>query len=330
MNSSTEPDVVQSDQIIDTSLSDTSLSTGQRWLNGLGAGLAVYLLVAAVDALSLAFQSVLAPQAEALMTLASNPFLGLVLGILVTALVQSSSAVTSLVVILVAGGLPMGIAIPAILGANVGTTVTNTLVSLGYVGDDEGFERGFAAATVHDFYNLLGLLIVFPLEVTLHPLEKASAALVNGVANGLANGLATGGVSGTLNLPSLTAALWPTRWLLRTGANALPAPWDTLVCIGSSLAALMVGVTLLSRLLRRQFSSVSENTVQSALDRGPLWSLAAGTGITALVQSSSVTTSLVVPLASAGMVSLETVYPFIVGANIGTCITVVLAAVALT
>ncbi len=316
MTPSTEPDVVPADQTI-----DTSLSTAQQGLYVVGVGLAVYLLVAAVDALSLAFQSLLGPQAEALMTLATNPFLGLVLGILVTALVQSSSAVTSLIVAMVAGGLPVGIAIPAILGANIGTTVTNTLVSLGYVGDDDGFERGFAAATVHDFYNLLGLLIVFPLEVTLHPLARASVWLASQIPSGS---------GGSVSLPTLTAAFWPTRWLLRAGAEALPAPWDTLVCMGGSLAALMVGVTLLSGLLRQLFTQVAENTVQSALDRGPQWSLAAGTGITALVQSSSVTTSLTVPLASAGIVSLETVYPFLVGANIGTCATVLLAAVAIS
>lgn len=320
MTLSTESDNVQSNQAPGLS-SEPSLSAGQRWLAVLGAGLAVYLLVAAVDALSLAFQSLLAPQAEALMALASNPFLGLVLGILVTALVQSSSAVTSLLVAMVAGGLPIDIAIPAILGANVGTTVTNTLVSLGYVGDDDGFERGFAAATIHDFYNLLGLLVVFPLEVTLHPLARASAWLAAQVPTGLG--------SGGVDLPSPTLVFWPTRWLLKAGADGLPAPWDTVVCISGSLAVLMIGVTALSGLLRRLFTQVAENSVTSALEQGPLWSLLAGTGITALVQSSSLTTSLTVPLASAGMASLETVYPFVVGANIGTCATVLLAALAL-
>ncbi|MEO0760023.1 MAG: Na/Pi symporter [Cyanobacteria bacterium J06648_16] len=321
MTPSTQSEATKPEAIQSGSVADQPLSASQRWAYGLGVGLAVYLLVAAVDALSLAFQGVLGPQAEALMTLATNPFLGLVLGILVTALVQSSSAVTSLMVAMVAGGLPVEIAIPAILGSNVGTTVTNTLVSLGYVGDDEGFERGFAAATVHDFFNLLGLLIVFPLEVTLHPLAKAAAWLADQIPLGTESGV---------HLPSLAVALTPARWLLRLVANGLPAPWDTFACLGGSLAVLMVAVSGLSWLLRQLFSRVAQEGIESALDRGPLWSLAAGTGITALVQSSSITTSLTVPLASAGMVSLETIYPFVVGANIGTCATVLLAAAAIT
>ncbi|MEO1744766.1 MAG: Na/Pi symporter, partial [Cyanobacteria bacterium J06629_9] len=230
MTPSTQSEATKPETIQSGSVADQPLSVSQRWAYGLGVGLAVYLLVAAVDALSLAFQGVLGPQAEALMTLATNPFLGLVLGILVTALVQSSSAVTSLMVAMVAGGLPVAIAIPAILGSNIGTTVTNTLVSLGYVGDDEGFERGFAAATVHDFFNLLGLLIVFPLEVTLHPLAEAAAWLADQIPSG---------TESSVHLPSLAVALTPARWLLRAIANGLPAPWDTFACLGGSLAVLM-------------------------------------------------------------------------------------------
>ena len=74
-----------------------------------------------------------AEEIESLFIFATNPFIGLVLGILATALVQSSSTVTSIIVGLVAGGVRIDVAIPMVMGANVGTTVTNTLISFGHV-----------------------------------------------------------------------------------------------------------------------------------------------------------------------------------------------------
>ncbi len=103
--------------------------------------------------------------------------MGLVVGVMATALVQSSSTVTSIIVGLVAGGMPVVIAVPIVMGAIVGATITNTLVSLGHVADEDGFRRAFAAATVHDFFNLLSIVIFLPLELTLHLLERAALIL---------------------------------------------------------------------------------------------------------------------------------------------------------
>ncbi|MEI5617209.1 thymidylate synthase, partial [Streptomyces brasiliscabiei] len=90
------------------------------------------------------------------------------------ALIQSSSTVTSIIVGLVAGGLPVELAIPMIMGANIGTTVTNTLVSLGHVRYKDEFKRAFASATIHDFFNLLAVAIFLPLEMAFGILEKIS------------------------------------------------------------------------------------------------------------------------------------------------------------
>ena len=75
--------------------------------------------------------------------------------------------------------MPIRGAIPLILGANVGTTVTTTLVALTFIGSRTEFSRALAASTIHDFYNLLALLIFFPLELIWHPLERISGALTN-------------------------------------------------------------------------------------------------------------------------------------------------------
>ncbi len=94
--------------------------------------------------------------AKGLLSVTSNPLLGLFSGMFATVLIQSSSVTTSLVVGLVASGaLPLSGAIPMIMGANLGTSVTNTLVSLGYIKNQTHFRDAFAAATIHDFFNIL-------------------------------------------------------------------------------------------------------------------------------------------------------------------------------
>lgn len=107
-----------------------------------------------------------------------GPFLALMIGILATTLVQSSSITTSTLVGLVGtGALPIEQAVYMIMGANVGTTVTNTLVSLGHITRSAEYKRAFAAATVHDFFNLLSLAVLFPLEVYTGFLTRTSGWL---------------------------------------------------------------------------------------------------------------------------------------------------------
>lgn len=61
--------------------------------------------------------------------------------------------------------LTVRVAIPIIMGANIGTSVTNTIVSLTQMGDRNEFRRAFAAATVHDMFNWLSVIVLFPLEI---------------------------------------------------------------------------------------------------------------------------------------------------------------------
>ena len=116
--------------------------------------------------------------AAQLLTTTANPFIGLFIGILATSLVQSSSTTTSMTVGLVAAGaLTVDGAIPIAIGANIGTSVTNSLVSLGHISRPVEFRRAFAAATVHDFYNLLAVVLLFPLEMTTHFMARTAAFL---------------------------------------------------------------------------------------------------------------------------------------------------------
>jgi len=98
--------------------------------------------------------------------LLQNPVVGVMIGIVTTVLVQSSSTSTSIVVSMVSADfLTVRVAIPIILGANIGTSVTNTIVSLTQMGDRNEFRRAFAAATVHDMFNWLAVITLFIVEI---------------------------------------------------------------------------------------------------------------------------------------------------------------------
>lgn len=111
----------------------------------------------------------------------SNPVAGVMIGILATVLIQSSSSTTSIVVSLVgAGSVSVQAGIYMVMGANIGTSVTNTIVALGHLGDGDELERAFAGATVHDMFNFLTVGILFPVELITHYLYYVSLAAVGG------------------------------------------------------------------------------------------------------------------------------------------------------
>ena len=90
--------------------------------------------------------------------LTSNPVKGVLLGALVTALIQSSSATTVMVVGFVNSGImQLGNAVGIIMGANIGTTATGWVLTLAGV---EG-EGGFSSATVFAFIAFIGIILYF-------------------------------------------------------------------------------------------------------------------------------------------------------------------------
>nr|XP_057921419.1 sodium-dependent phosphate transport protein 2B-like isoform X1 [Doryrhamphus excisus] len=129
----------------------------------------LYMFICSLDILSSAFQLVGGKAAGDIFqdnAVLSNPLAGLVIGVLVTLLVQSSSTSSSIVVSMVSSGLlTVQLAVPIIMGTNIGTSVTNTLVAMTQAGDRSVFRRAFAGATVHDFFNWLSVLVLLPLEV---------------------------------------------------------------------------------------------------------------------------------------------------------------------
>ena len=282
----------------------------------------VYLLIVAVGMIGAGFKSATGDQAKELFAFATNPFLGLIVGTVATALIQSSSTVTSIIVGLVAGGLPVATAIPMVMGANIGTTITNTLVSLGHVGDKNEFKKAFAAATVHDFFNLLSVIIFLPLEILFHPLEKLGLII--------ANAMAGGGSMSIKDLNIVKAATKPVVTVFKDITHVLPAPFDGILLIFLGIGLIFLTIAFIGKLLKSLMVGKAKDILHVAIGRGPIAGIVAGTLITILVQSSSTTTSLMIPLAGAGVFGLAQIYPFTLGANIGTCITALLAATAVS
>ncbi|XP_037070694.1 sodium-dependent phosphate transport protein 2B-like [Pollicipes pollicipes] len=137
----------------------------------------LYLFICSLDFLSQAFRLVggrTASQVFAKDEMLANPVVGLMMGCLVTVLVQSSSTSTSIIVSMVASGLlKVRTCVPMIMGANIGTSITNTLVSLTQVSDRNEFRRAFGGATVHDMFNWLNVLLLLPLEVLTQALTPS-------------------------------------------------------------------------------------------------------------------------------------------------------------
>ncbi|XP_077996550.1 sodium-dependent phosphate transport protein 2A-like [Glandiceps talaboti] len=142
----------------------------------------LYMFICSLSFLSSAFRLLggkTAGEAFASNEVLSNPVCGLMIGVLATVLVQSSSTSTSIVVSMVAAEiLYVRQAIPIVMGANIGTSVTNTLVSIFQANDRNQFRRAFAGATVHDVFNWLSVLILLPLEIATGYLYHLSEIII--------------------------------------------------------------------------------------------------------------------------------------------------------
>ena len=251
-----------------------------------------------------------------------NPLAGLFVGILGTVLVQSSSASTSVIVGLVASGaLGVDAAVPMIMGANIGTTVTNTLVSLGSIRQSEDFKRAFAAATVHDFFNLLAVMILLPFELL--------TGWLSGAAESISEQL-VGAAGSEWKSPVKKWVKEPVNWL-RDGYSNLGLEENVLgtIMVITGIAIVLLALTFITKNMRRLVADRVERSLNAVLGSGGgSVAMLLGMIITISVQSSSITTSIMVPLAAAGVVSIHNIYPVTLGANVGTTITALLAALA--
>lgn len=255
-----------------------------------------------------------------LIALTENPFVALFIGILVTSVVQSSSFTTSLVVGLVASQcLTFAGAIPIILGANIGTTITNTLISIAHIRKKSEFKRAFEAAILHDIHNILAVIVFFPLEIKFHFLEKISLLITSLFFGSTSQAI----IGSSFNSP-LNCFFDPSIVFLKQllGDNAI-------LLIILALLILFISLSSFVRVLKPLAKTRFKEIIHNSIFKHPKRSFAFGLLLTAFVQSSSVTTSLIIPFAGTGLIGLEAVYPYVLGANIGTTVTAFLAALAL-
>ncbi len=311
-----DPDPTQSLAAPSAPTPSRSRSTSANGVRALAGTLALLALLygffLGLDLMGLAFTLFGQGLAETLIERTSDPLIGLFIGILATTLVQSSSTTTSMTVGLVAaGGLTLEGAIPIIMGANIGTSVTNTIVSMGHISRREEFRRAIGGATVHDFFNWLAVLLLLPLELATGYLARTSRFL-EGVLEG------AGGIE--LFNPLHAIIEPPAEWL----AGALGHSGG--LVLASGVVLLMVSLKLLVDLLRRLMTAQAESILHRTLFSSAGAAVLAGILVTAMVQSSSVTTSVVIPLVGAGVLTLEQIFPYTVGANVGTTVTAMLAA----
>ena len=281
----------------------------------LGVIAALYLFLVGINGMSSAIKHMGAEVADSIFKTTSNPIIALFIGIFSTVLFQSSSTTTSLIVGMVSSGaLSLAGAIPMVMGANIGTTVTNTIVSLGHINRGNEFRRAFAASTVHDFFNVLSVIILFPLELVFHGIQRTSewfATLLFGKIHNI----------------DVLQSKSPIKIAVKSGARFVEGFTfnnDIFYLVVSVLITFLMLYALV-KLLRSLVLEKIEAFFDQYIFKTILRAVGFGVLITIMVQSSSITTSLVVPLAGAGVLTLRQIFPFTLGANIGTTITALMA-----
>jgi solute carrier family 34 (sodium-dependent phosphate cotransporter) len=270
------------------------------------------LFLFALDLMVSSLQHLGKGAAETVITATSNPFTGLFIGLLVTAMIQSSSATTALVVALVASGsITLQGGVPIIMGANVGTTITSTIVSLGFINKKKEFRRAVSAGTYHSFFNILTVVVLFPLEYYNGFLSSTSDRIAHYFFK-----------------PALTPVenkishFWsifnPVIDFLVESVN----PYALLIF---SFCLLFLSIIIFRKLISKLLLVNAPEQFSRFFFKNQFKSFFWGLGITAAIRSSTITTSLVVPLVAKNITTLKKAAPFILGANIGTTITAFIA-----
>jgi sodium-dependent phosphate cotransporter len=293
------------------------------WVRAALVVLLLYLFLVGVKLLEGGIKGLGSDYTDALFESVSNPLAGLFVGVLATVLVQSSSVTTSTIVGLVAAGvLTVESAVPMIMGANIGTTITNTVVALAHARRSDEFRLAFQAATMHDFFNVLAVVILFPLELMTGFLSKSAAAIARFLAGSEAE-------VATFNSPIKGAVTWGAarfEGVLEYFFSNEQALAVATIVLG--IAIIFATLLFITRNMRVLVASRIERSLNAVLARSGLIGMAVGVVVTMAVQSSSITTSVLIPLVASGILAVRNAYPITLGANVGTTVTALLAALA--
>ena len=281
----------------------------------LGVAACLYLFLVGIGGMGYSFKLFGKEFSQKILEATSSPLIGLFIGILATTIVQSSSTTTSIVIGMVAAeAIGVRSAIFMIMGANIGTTVTAKLVSLGHITRKAEFRRAFAASSVHDTFNLITVSLLYPLEYYFHILEHAATWM------------------GRIFV-DVTGITKPENYLKKITTPTIEGLAELLDKDPRLVLLVSVVITFfmlwgIVKLLQSLVLKKLESFFDTYIFRNLAMSFTVGLILTVMVQSSSITTSLIVPLAGAGVLRLQQIFPFTIGSNIGTTITGLLAALA--
>ncbi|KIH51185.1 hypothetical protein ANCDUO_18730 [Ancylostoma duodenale] len=269
--------------------------------------------------------------------LINDPISAVVVGMLATVVLQSATTTTNVLVGMVAADMiTVHEAIPVMIGSELGGTLVNAIVSLAYSGKPEQFRRAFAAATLGDVFNICCIFVILPLELATGFIEEFSWLIVDPL-------IAEQGISfKTLDLltdPVNEAELrnatidddyfapdhsFVYRCVFKNGSRIYKCPYTHLFAY-SSFSDSLIGWIVLT-LLKGPLAKY----VRGLLSRECPGRWRPCTGYTVmlvgLIQSNNIFNSSLTPLVGSGVISLEQMYPLILGANIGGSFSAVLAA----
>ena len=253
----------------------------------------------------------------------ANPVSGLFAGLLFTILVQSSSVSTATIVGLVgAGTIPLDLAVPMIMGANIGTTITNTLAALGNIRRPREFQLGFSAALLHDFFKIMAVAILLPLELATGWLVRSSVWLTGHLRGAEVSEVGASPIRTAVKLPVETI----TDLVRATGLVSVVV---AILLLALGLGLIFGALGMLTKNMRQLVAGGLEKAMNTVIGKGGgSLGILVGVLVTIAVQSSSITTAILVPLVASGVLTLRNAYPVTLGANIGTTVTALLASLA--
>jgi sodium-dependent phosphate cotransporter len=255
------------------------------------------------------------------------------------------------------------------MGANVGTTVTSTIVSLAQMGKSAELDRSFAAATLHDVFNIFTVAILFPVECATGYLQHLTGALAEGAETGrrdhfegpikkfvsplsarlltsnkkLIVGVANGKTCDDYYPIHCDEGAEPSFATCKVGLigcyestgrcpvlfreSASRTQDQVAGAVSFVIALIILFVSMLSMVfaVQKLLFGLSTKVVHTVTTCNGYIGFLVGIGITMITQSSSITTSVLVPFAGVGALRLEQVYPLVLGANMGTAVQAVVS-----
>jgi len=320
-----------------------ALSRREVWLRFLLFLFLIYLFLCAVKMFGTSTDLLRNEYKTAVDTLFSgmqNPFVGLCIGIFATALMNSSSATTSLVVALVAMKVvPIEHAVAVVIGANIGASITSMMVSLGNITDKKAFILGYGVPFIQDWYSIITATVCFSLEYSCHFLSRAAMWLAGLLVQFGGPTAEIAESAGTVT--TQTGGSWlsnPFPVMVEAPVKLVDFLLEKLLHLPVTVCAVLMGILGLCILffalinmtknMKILMADKVEEWINAVLSKNGFLGLFIGWIVTMIIQSSGITTSLLVPLVASDILKIRTTYPLILGAKLGTPITGVLAALA--